>query len=100
MDIRSNAGDAHVVDAAKSHLQVFGNVVVLGSGYEAEFVFLVVDGHGVGVEGVVALPDKTQPCAYVQVLKGFAAFPIAEARDVKIGEANLSRSVFICSHNA
>jgi hypothetical protein len=44
MDIRREPGDADFIDISQSHVQKLGDVVVLSTGNEAQFVFSVVDG--------------------------------------------------------
>ena len=101
MDVRGDAGDAHVVDILQTHVQVLGDVVVITAGDETELVIPEVDGNGIGVEGIVLLADKLQFGPDLELLEGLAAFPVAESGDVEIGQMDLLHrlSVF-ASHKA
>ena len=60
MNVRSDAGDANIIDVAKAHIQILGDVVILPTGDEAKFILSVVDSDSIGVEGVVGLTDQIQ----------------------------------------
>ena len=99
MSIRRNTGDPDVVDVVQSHVQVLGDVVVRSTGNEAEFVVPIVDGHGIGIEGIVRFPDEFQRGANFKVLKGLASVPIAESGDVEVREMDiLDGFLFFASH--
>ena len=99
MNIRRNAGDPDVVDVVQSHVQVLGDVVVRATGNEAELVVAIVDGHGIGIEGIVRFPDKFQRSADSEVLEGLASIPVAESGDVEVREMDiLDGFLFFASH--
>ena len=101
MNIRRNAGDPDVVDVAQPHVQVLGDVVVRSTGNEAELEVTVIDGHGIGIEGIVRFPDKFQRSADSEVFEGLASIPIAEAGDVEVREMDiLDGFLFFVSHKA
>ena len=101
MHVRGDAGDAHVVDVRESHVQILGDVVVVSTGDEAELEVPEVDRHGVGVERIIILADQVELGSDLELLEGLAAFPVAEAGDVEVGQMDLLHrlSVF-ASHNA
>jgi len=99
MSIWGDAGDANVVDVGKAHVQVLGDVVVGAARNETEFVILIVDCHGVGVELVVLFPDEIQLGADVKFVEGFATIPIGKAGDVEVVKMDfLNGFVFSVSH--
>lgn len=101
MHVRGDASDAHVVDVRESHVQILGDVVVVSTGDEAELEVPEVDRHGVGVERIIILADQVELGSDLELLEGLAAFPVAEAGDVEVGQMDLLHrlSVF-ASHNA
>ena len=101
MDIRGEAGDAHVIDVIEPHVQVLGNVMVGSPGDESQLVVAVVDGHGIGIEGVVLFTDKIQLGPDLEHLEGLAAFPVTESGDVEVRQMDLfDRFAFFASHKA
>ena len=99
MNIRRNTGDPDVVDVVQSHVQVLGDVVVRATGNEAELVVAIVDGNGIGIEGIVRFPDEVQRCADSEVFEGLASVPIAESGDVEVREMDiLDGFLFFASH--
>ncbi len=101
MSIRGNSGDSHLVNFLQAHVQVLGDVVILSSGNESQFQVLVVNGHGIRVEGVIGLTDQVKFGPDLQVLKGLAAFPVTESGDVEVGQMDFfNELVFSCFHKA
>ena len=101
MDVRSDAGDAHVVDVLESHVQVLGNVMVVAPGDETELVLTEIDGDGIGVEGIVLLADQVELGPDLEILEGLAAFPVAESGNVEVGQMDFLHGLSVfASHNA
>lgn len=99
MSIRRNTGDPDIVDVVQSHVQVLGDVVVRATGNEAEFVVAIVDGHSIGVEGIVRFPDQFQRSADSEVLEGLATVPVAKSGNVEVREMDiLDGFLFFASH--
>ena len=71
--IGSETRDSYLVDVFQAHIQVLRDVVVGAAGDESELEVFVVNGHGIGVEGVVVLADQIQPRADLEVFECLAA---------------------------
>ena len=69
----------------QAHVQVLGDVVVVRPGDESELVVVVIDGHRIGIEGVVLLADQFQLGPDLELVEGLAALPVAETGDVEVG---------------
>lgn len=97
--VRGDAGDPNLVDVLQAHVEVLGDVVVLGTWDVAELEVLEVDGHGVEIEGVAGLADQLELGADLEVLEGFAAVPEVETGDVEVGEVDASECLgILCFH--
>ena len=101
MDFRRDSGYAHIVDIIQSHIQILGDVVVMSTRDESQFILAAVDGDGVRVKGVFGFTDQIQLGPYFQMLEGLAAIPIAESGDVEIVQMDLLDGFDVfCSHNS
>ena len=68
---------------------------------ESQFVLAIVDGHGIGIEGIVLFTDDIQLGPNLEHLEGLAAFPVTESGDVEVRQMDLlDRFAFFASHQA
>ena len=84
MVVRRDSLDTGIEDVSVSHLQKFGDFVILGARNESELVVAVPDGHGVRVELVILLPFKLNLKARFEFIESYRSVPISEAGDVKV----------------
>ena len=76
LDIRCEACDTDLVDVMQAHIQVLGDVVVVPLGDKSELVVVVIDGHRIGIEGIVLLADQFQLGPDLELLECLATLPV------------------------